>query len=821
MPHFFQSLQRFSSLMVAVAAITSAAQASSHANIAVSGSPAARHGALMDAAAPASGETLHLVFALSSSRRADLDAFVQSQYDPSSPNYRHWLTPDEFGVRFGASDADIAAVTQYARSQGFAVTQVWPNRLFVSVDARGADAERAFGVKLHGYARPQSEIAAGLPSTFHAPDRAPALPPEIAARVAGLFGLSSENAARPALAKRGLAAEPAQSLAAAVPLAGLSSPATPSTLAAYYGFDKLHLHGFNGDNQSIAIFSPTHYSTSDFTGFKAAYGITGVTVTEVLVNGGATSFSGEDEAALDMDVIAGQAPNSHIYLYESPPDGNLQIWNKIAADNLPVVSCSWGNSEQELTADDAASVNTILQQMASQGQSVFVASGDNGAFDITSRTPSVDFPASSPYVTAVGGTSVSSTGAETGWTKSGGGLSTFFTRPLWQAGPGVINTSSTGFRQLPDVSAMSDPYSPGYYIYTGGSLQIYGGTSAAAPLMAAANTLIDQGLNGRTGQLTPILYQIGTDSAKSSLVYNDILQGNNGFYNCATNWDFVTGWGSPRITALYSQIVPTALGPDPPTISLLTPSSAPAGSPSATFTVTGTNFTASSKVLWNGAALPTQVVSTTALTATAPASLLLTVGTVAVTVTDPDGPTPAGPLTFTVTTPHTFAAGLQMISAPYDYTGVSFATLFVNPGVKIATWDPTLTQYVLNPTAPSDTFHLGRAYWVRFASASSLPRLGTPAAANTSYALTLNAGWNMIAVPFNTDSPMATLQVTSGGSTTSFASAVTAGAISGTLYRYDSTLKYYVGQTSGALTPYEGYWIYANHSCSLVFPSLN
>ncbi|MEO7719326.1 MAG: protease pro-enzyme activation domain-containing protein [Capsulimonas sp.] len=820
MLQFYRTLHHCASLLLAgVAFMGLSAQAQPAANIAVTGSPSARHGALMERAAPAASDTLHLVFALSSRRQGALSSFVQSQYDPSSPNFHRWLTPDEFGARFGAEDSDVDTITQYAKSQGFAVTQVWPNKMFVSVDARTADAERAFGVKLHSYLRPQVEIAAGLPATFHAPDRAPALPYEIAGRVQGLFGLSNEAAARPALVRGQDFAAPATPLAAAPHIATLTTPATPSTLAAYYGFDRLHLHGINGDGQSIAIFSPTHYSAADFASFRSTYSLTGTTVTEVLVNGGPTDSDGADEAALDLDVIVGQAPHSHIYLYESPNDSNLAIWNKIASDNIPVVSVSWGNSEQDITSAYANSVNTILQQMSAQGQSVFVATGDFGSFDGNNITPSVDFPASSPYVTGVGGTSIPNGVTETGWSGSGGGLSVFFSRPFWQAGPGVINTSSTGFRQLPDIATLADTENPGYRIYSGGRLRIFGGTSAGAPLLAAANTLINQGLNGRTGQLTPKLYQFGGNTSNAPQAFTDILSGGNGTFSCTARWDYVTGWGSPKVAGLYSLIVPTPLGPDPPVISQLTPSSAPAGSLGVTITVTGTNFTASSIVRWNGTALPTQVVSSTSLTATVPASFLTAVGTAAITVSDPSSTTPAGPLTFTITTPHSFAPGLQMISAPYDYTGTPFTTLFGNITVKIATWEPAAENYVLNPTPPADTFHLGRAYWVRLGTTANLPALGTAAPANAPYTVPIAAGWNMIGDPFNASAAISSLQVTAGGTTKSFAAAVTAGTVSGTLYRYDAALHYYIGQTSGALAPFAGYWIYAAQPCSLVFPA--
>jgi subtilase family serine protease len=216
------------------------------------------------AAAPAAGSVLHLVIGLSGVKRAERDAFLKSQYDPASPNFHKWLTPEQYGEKFGASPQDVQAVVDYATAQGFHVTKVWPNRSFVSVDATAGQAEAALGVRLQGFDRPAKLVAQGEPATFYAPSAAPSVPSSVASRISFIGGLSSATVLRPANAGHAAfsnlvpgsasytAASPAPAIGrapvylpihpagaspAGTPFAGPLSPAQISTL---YNVDYLH-----------------------------------------------------------------------------------------------------------------------------------------------------------------------------------------------------------------------------------------------------------------------------------------------------------------------------------------------------------------------------------------------------------------------------------------------------------------------------------------------------------------------------------------------------------------------------------------------------
>lgn len=526
--------------------------------------------------APAPTERLHLSFPLSTARESALEAFVASQHDPHSPYYRHWLTPREVGQRFGAPEDDLRAVVTYARAQGFKVTNVWPNRMFVSADATVSQAEQAFGVKIVGYARTAARVAAGDSPTFHAPDREPQVPVEIARRIKGVFGLSSELQAHPRSThiSGALPATPPPT-GGMVITPNFTGPLGPADLSTVYNVDSIHALGLQGQNMAIGIYSPTLVDDNDINSFAATYGLSGYTLTHVPVDGGATDSNGAGEACLDAEMIIGQDPNVQVVFYETH-GVNLDIWNKIAADNIAVISDSWSIDEKTAHASNGgdafvSSWNTILATMDAQGQAHYNSSGDKGAYNATPGVLSVGLPGSSTHVTTVGGTALTSSNADGTWSGeeawvwdgssgSGGGLSLYFARPSWQSGPGVSNASSNGMRQTPDIAAQADPGNPGIWVYAQGAWGQIGGTSASAPLWAAINVLIDQGANARSGNLNQTFYYIGTNLNDVSgtglpFVFHDITTGANGGFDCTPGWDFVTGWGSANFYKLYADLL--------------------------------------------------------------------------------------------------------------------------------------------------------------------------------------------------------------------------------------------------------------------------
>jgi|GEM_PF-2373233 len=516
------------------------------------------------AATPASNSVLHLVLGLNGIKRAERDAYLKTQYTPSSPNYHKWLTPDQYGEKYGASQQDVEAVVAYAKSQGFTVTKVWPNRSFVSVDASVSQVEAAFGINLRGYNRPAYLVAKGEPATFYAPSAAPSVSSAVAPKIAFIGGLTNL-----ALLHHGAAApgvkpiDPISFTPGGNPYSGAVSPAQ---LSEVYNFDALHNLSAQGDGQTIAIYSPTLRYATDITTFASNYGIAGYTVNDIYVNGGPADYSGSGEAALDGEVILGQANHATINYY-SPPNTSqdlLDAYNKIATDNPSVLTSSWSISESILQtyglASYAQAYDDIVAQMANQGISVFNDSGDWGAYDPSNHASvTVQMQAASPNVTGVGGTSLPSSNngaweAEDPWSFDGsvgsaGGLSVFFPKPWWQDAPGVNNAYSNGFRQVPDVAALA--WAPFYNIYANGSWGSWYGTSASTPLWASATLLMNQLSGFRQGNLNSALYDIAKNRPYP---FHDIIGGSDGVYSGTTGWDYITGIGSADFGRLYNDL---------------------------------------------------------------------------------------------------------------------------------------------------------------------------------------------------------------------------------------------------------------------------
>jgi kumamolisin len=499
-----------------------------------------------NAAAPAA---VHLTFALKSSSLATADDFVTSLTDPKSPNYHRWLTPAQFGSRFGASSSDINAVASYLSSNGFTGIRIWPNHLFVSAISSTSNVRQVFGTSIRGYARDLTQVAKGYSSSFYAPEKEPLVDTLIAGKLAGVFGLSNIGQHMP------------ESLVRAPEGLSSNQPLSPAALSDVYNGAALHTAGFTGSGITIAIFSPTTYNTSDINAFLNANGISGANISVVNVNGGTRDASNEVEACLDIETVVGQAPGATIKVYEGPNDGSLDVFNQMATDDPAIVTESYGSDETSVSSAFAASYETLRKQMAAEGISIIVASGDNGAYDSvnqTTVTTSVD--ATSAYVTSIGGTELNSFqnntyNGEIAWsyndgtlganTGSGGGLSIYYPQPSWQTGPGVDNSKSNGMRQTPDISSLAS--SPYYNIYAQGSFSGYGGTSAACQFFGGSLALIEQEQKTRLGNIDPALYSYGNTNPA---IYHDIISGSNGVYSCNPHWDYVTGWGSLNIAQL-------------------------------------------------------------------------------------------------------------------------------------------------------------------------------------------------------------------------------------------------------------------------------
>ena len=488
--------------------------------------------------------------------RAAMEAYASSVSDPSSPTYRRFLTAHEIGVRFGLPDRDLARVETWAAGHGIAVTDRSPQRLALAVAAPARTIETVFGVTLRDFADPQGR-------TFHAPTGAVTPPHVLDGLVTAVGGLDARPIDRPAWTRP----------IAAGPRGGM----TPPIIDRAYELEGLRAQGLHGEGQTVAIVSLDTFDPADVKAFDTLAGTSGPAVQRVAVNGGVAK-PGDDQVEVDLDinVIRAVAPKAQIIDYEAPNKGGAiaLVVDRIVQDGkADIASISWGSCELNRTADGMSRMASSLAAAAAAGITVFVASGDHGAYgcidnDREDLRVSVDSPSSDVNVVAVGGTYASMLAdgtyvdevawedPMTGW-GPGGGVSLVYPRPAWQVGLGVDNARSNGKRQVPDVAAPADPVS-GFLTVSQGEASSGGGTSAAAPFWAGYAILVRQ-LAAKEGQkglgtLGPTLYAVAAAQPAGS-VFHDVTRGGNLLDNAGPGWDYATGLGTPRGTALARAIV--------------------------------------------------------------------------------------------------------------------------------------------------------------------------------------------------------------------------------------------------------------------------
>jgi subtilase family serine protease len=481
-----------------------------------------------------SAQRLSLAISLPLRNQAELDDLLQRIYDPQSSDYHHYLSVQEFTSRFGPAEADYAAVMSFAQANGLKVIDTAENRMVVDVEGPASNIENAFHVSLGVYQHPTES------RTFYAPDREPTVDLDVPVlHISGLDNFSLPHA---------------KNIRTSRQTGGVGTGSGPDgnfigsdMRAAYYGSGPL-----DGAGQLVGLFELAGYELSDVINFfKKVKEPLKVPVRGVSVNGARLTCPppscDDSEQVLDIEMAISMAPGlSEVVVYVGNTDA--AIFNKMAEDNVAKqLSCSWGWSDNESVLDP------IFKEFMAQGQSLFVATGDDG-----SGTPGdVVWPADDPYVTAVGGTDLTTTGpggawkSETGWNGSAGAPSkNGIPIPSYQQLPGVINSSnhgSTTLRNYPDVAAEANTNQ--YSCFDGGCFGGNGGTSYAAPQWAGMTAMANQQsiANGGStlGFLNPALYAIGVGSNYDS-DFHDITSGNNGKYNAVIGYDLVTGWGSPN-----------------------------------------------------------------------------------------------------------------------------------------------------------------------------------------------------------------------------------------------------------------------------------
>ncbi|WP_263365220.1 S53 family peptidase [Edaphobacter bradus] len=493
-------------------------------------------------------QILRLDIALPLRNEAQLDEELQQLYDRNSSSYHQFLSVEQFTERFAPSKQDYDAVIHFAQANGLTVTGTTPNRMLVNVVGPVANIERAFHVALNVYQHPTEA------RTFYAPDREPTA--DLSTPLWHVSGLDNFSIPHPASLRH----EPEVKSGPAATGSGPNGYFLGSDMrVAYYGGSAL-----TGSGQSVGLLEFAGYNINDVNNYFSRVGqpLT-VPVVGVSTDGSSLSCTGscdDTEQVLDIEVAISMAPAlSSVRVYVSDTS-DVSMFNRMATDNISKsLSCSWGWSPADPTSDDP-----IFKEFAAQGQNLFVASGDSGAYSKRSRFV---YPADDPYVTSVGGTDLTTSGgggpwkSETAWSSSGGGVSpNKIAIPSYQKTSGVITTANRGstiYRNSPDVAAEGN--TDNFICYNGTCAGGWGGTSFAAPRWAGYLALANQqsvahGL-GTLGFINPTLYQIGLGSSYGTN-FHDITSGSNGSYSSQKGYDLVTGWGSPNGSGLIYTLAP-------------------------------------------------------------------------------------------------------------------------------------------------------------------------------------------------------------------------------------------------------------------------
>jgi len=509
---------------------------------------------------------LNLAIGLPLRNGQTLGKLMRNLYDPASPIYHHFLTPKEFAALFSPTEEEYRAVIAFARSQNLTISGTHANRMLLDVSGAAADVGRTFGVHLRTYHRPAGN------GDFFAPDAEPAVQSDIP--ILDISGLSNYRLPHPLIRESAAREREAN----ARPNAGSGSGGT------YMGgdFRAAYVPGvsLNGVGQVVGLVEFDGFYASDISSYESKAGLAAVPVQTVLLdgyNGTPTTGagSGNDEVSLDIEMVIAMAPGlSNVISYEAGPNGvPNDILNRMTTDNVAKqLACSWTWS-----GGPSATTDQIFQQMALQGQSFFCASGDSDAYSTGAIDSAANnnTPSDSPYITSVGGTTLTTSGPGGSWvsekvwnwgngTGSSGGISSYYAIPAWQQGVSMsASGGSTNMRNIPDVALTGDNI---FVVYGNGSSGTFGGTSCATPLWAAFVALVNQQLAsyGATsiGFVNPAIYAIGRGTNYGSLLH-DITTGNNTsstssnkFY-ATTGYDLCSGWGTPNGAALINALAPS------------------------------------------------------------------------------------------------------------------------------------------------------------------------------------------------------------------------------------------------------------------------
>jgi hypothetical protein len=505
---------------------------------------------------PPATNRLHLVVALAPRNRDGLLKLLQDLQDPQSPGFHQYLSLEEFTKRFGPTQQDYRKAMDFAQANGLKVSGTYSNRIILDMEGAVADVEKALHVTIRTYQHPTEK------REFYAPDTEPSL--DLAVPLLNITGLDNYNLPHPISHRTPVQPTPAG-------FNGFSGPQgyAPADLRnAYVPGTTL-----NGAGQSVGLLElGGEYLDSDLTGFESEFGLPAISVTTVPVSGGYGTQMGSaenTEVTLDIEMVMAMAPGASIYVFEAPGYFNDILSTMVGYTSIKQFSTSWFGD----VSDPNPGGDFLLMEMAAQGQSFFVGSGDNSAYP--SIPPNgeltIGWPCDSPYATVVGGTFLTMNGSgasyasETVWNiatngnpfgGSGGGISPDYAIPYWQQGVSMAaNHGSTTQRNIPDVAMVAD----GIDIRFNGSDEGGGGTSASSPLWAGFMALVNQQAaslgHPSAGFINPAIYAIGggTGITPYATAFHDITTGDNfssfspNNYSAVAGYDLCTGWGTPAI----------------------------------------------------------------------------------------------------------------------------------------------------------------------------------------------------------------------------------------------------------------------------------
>ncbi len=495
---------------------------------------------------------LKLVIGLPLHDKQALKEFLAGVSNPKSPNYRHYLTSQEFIDKYCETREEYVRVKEFLKSKNLNITNTFPDRMLIDAEGAASDIEKAFNVNFYNYRRTDSTV-------FYAPDTEPSIDSGIA--ILHISGLSNAGILKPmALTGSGL-----NGSFMGQDFRNAYAQGVPSSLI--------------GTGQIVGIFAMDNYYTSDITAYEQLASLPNVQITNKIVYGSpATFYNYNSELSMDISAVISMAQGCQVYVYEAYYDGTQGGYDNILEAMAGDTQVNQFTSSFSVAPPlDITALNSYLK-IEAQGQSFFHASGDSGAYAPGSMA---GFDIELPDITIVGGTDLTTvTGggawvSETVWNDwcgaSGGGICPDITIPYYQQG--IINSAnapyvSTSYRNIPDVAAVAQDV---FIVYDSGVEAMDCGTSFASPLWAGFCALINQEAairgNSPVGFLNPAIYAIG-EGPNYTTDFHDITTGNNGSstqYPAVTGYDLCTGWGSPNGMPLISDLAgPTQS--DTPTI---------------------------------------------------------------------------------------------------------------------------------------------------------------------------------------------------------------------------------------------------------------